>query len=679
MRISQATVERIQQTADIIEVVGDFVSLKKKGKDYTACCPFHNEKTPSFYVSPVKGIYKCFGCGKAGDTIRFVMDIENLNYGEALRYLAQKYAIDIEEEKGSPQTAEQQQAQSERESVLIALNFAKNYFVSLLHENPEGQGLGLSYFRERGFSDKTMQTFELGYSLEAWDGLLLSAQKQGFTTEILEKAGLLIAREDGRFYDRFRGRVMFPIHNTSGKTIGFGARILGSQKGQAKYLNSPETEVYHKSGVLFGLFQAKNAIRQADNCYLVEGYTDVISLHQAGVGNVVASSGTSLTPEQIQLIKRYSPNITVLYDGDAAGIKASLRGIDMILEAGLNVRALMFPNGDDPDSYLKKVGEASFQEYLKVEVKDFISFKAGLFAEEAARDPLRKAEVIRDIVQSISLIPDSINRSVFFKQCSRLLDVEEDILLAESNKIILKKAQQVENRRPNNYDRNNTTPLAQQTPPHEDEWHDLPPNVPSEDDLEGFLSETVVGVEGITTDKNAESIRLHERETMRFLLQYAATTIAEEYQLGSYALEQLDDIVFVTPIYRKMIGIFRQEAERNHVPEISFFTSHTDTEIQHEAISIISERYDISDNWFSMHRLRTEQEIDNLAENTYKQVQRLKVMVIKKMVKEKMLQLQEAERKQLPLEAIMSIMAEYKVLRDLAVGIEKELGVVVRR
>ncbi|SFC87862.1 DNA primase [Flexibacter flexilis DSM 6793] len=663
MRISQETVERIQQTADIIEVIGDFVPLKKKGKDYTACCPFHNEKTPSFYVSPAKGIYKCFGCGKAGDTIRFVMDIESLNYGEALRYLAKKYGIEIEED-AAPLSAEQQQAQSERESIFIALNFAKNFYANQLSQHPDGQALGLTYLRERGFLDKTIQAFELGYSSDTWDGLLQAAKKQGFTADILEKSGLLIRRDDGREYDRFRGRVMFPIHNTSGKVIGFGARILGSDKNQPKYINSPETEVYNKSEVLFGLFQAKNAIRQADNCYLAEGYTDVISLHQAGVANVVASSGTSLTAEQIQLIKRYTHNVTVLYDGDWAGIKASLRGIDMLLEAGLNVRAITFPDGDDPDSYLRKVGGSAFTAYLQTAAKDFISFKASLFAEDAARDPIRKAEIIRDIVQSISLIPDLINRSVFLKQCSQLLGVEEEILLAESNKIILKKQQQ-------------------QNPTHRPAVQagtQIPAPQPSPEmlDEQAFLAETQLTPDGVSRDKIGESIRLQERETMRFLLQYAAAAVSEEYKLGQYALAQLEDIVFVTPLYSRMIGIFREEMAKNHLPDYQFFVRYSDEEIRQEAASLIAERHELSESWFSMHHLYTEHEKDNLAYNAYKQILRLKAMVVKKLVNEKMQQIIQAEQQQATAETVEKLLMEYQVLHKLGADINKELGTVIK-
>ncbi|WP_310588873.1 DNA primase [Flectobacillus sp. BAB-3569] len=414
MRLDQETIERIKQAAQVADVIGDYVSLKKKGANLWACCPFHGEKSPSFSVSPAKGIYKCFGCGKAGDSVRFIMDIEGLGYGEALRHLAKKYSIAIQE---SPLTDEQLQAQNARESLYIALNYAKNYYQNNLFQHEEGQSIGYPYFKERGFSDKTIKAFELGYSLDIWDAFTRDALKNGYSIDVLEKAGLTIRKpEENKMFDRFRNRVIFPIHNVSGKTIAFGARILKADKNQPKYLNSPETEVYHKSNILYGIYQAKNAIRSKDVCYLVEGYTDVISLYQAGIENVVASSGTSLTLEQIRLIARFTQNITVLYDGDPAGIKASLRGMDMILEEGLNVKLVVFPQGEDPDSYVQKIGSDAFVQYITDHASDFITFKAELFLKEAGNDPFKRAELIKDMVGSISRIPDSIKRSVFFKK-----------------------------------------------------------------------------------------------------------------------------------------------------------------------------------------------------------------------------------------------------------------------
>ena len=440
MAISKETIQRIQDQADVLEVVSDFVSLKKKGANWMACCPFHDEKTPSFTVSPSKGIYKCFGCGRGGDAISFVMEIESASYPEALRYLANKYGIEIQEDEKL--TDEERAQQTERESILILLDYAAKYFEEMLHQHDEGKALGMSYFKERGFLPKTLETFHLGYSLAAWDGFTKVALKKGYSKELLQKAGLTIIKDDKKFFDRFRERVIFPIHNVSGKTIAFGARLLKKDKKQAKYLNSPETLVYHKSKVLYGIYQAKKTIRDQDECYLVEGYTDVISLHQGDIQNVVASSGTALTKEQIKLIRRFTNNITVLYDGDSAGIKASLRGVDLILEEDLNVRIVALPDGEDPDSYLKELGPTAFQKYLSEHKEDFITFKTQLYAQEAKDDPIKKAEMIREVVGSIMKIPDEIKRRVYFQSCSAMLGIDEATLIQEGNQLLKSKAYQ---------------------------------------------------------------------------------------------------------------------------------------------------------------------------------------------------------------------------------------------
>jgi len=392
---------------DIYEVISDFVQLKKSGSSYKALSPFVDEKTPSFMVSPAKGIFKCFSTSKGGDAITFLMEVDGLSYIEALKYLAQKYGVAIEEEERDENYIH---AQNERESLFITLNFAKNFFVEQLWENTEGKNIGLSYFKERGFEEETIKNFELGYALDQWQGLTDAAKKKGYKDEYLEKTGLKIVKED-KAYDRFRGRVVFPIHNVSGKVIAFGARALKSNEKGPKYINSPETELYTKSKILYGMYQAKNEIRNRSNCYLVEGYTDVVSLHQAGIKNVVASSGTSLTEDQIKLIKRYTENVTVLFDGDRAGIKASMRGIDMMLSGGLNVKAVPFPDGEDPDSYSKKIGGSQFKIYLEEEVQDFIRFKTDVYLT-GNTDPIKRADAIREIIESVALVSDSIKRTV---------------------------------------------------------------------------------------------------------------------------------------------------------------------------------------------------------------------------------------------------------------------------
>ena len=426
--IDKETVDRIFASANIVEVISDFVQLKKKGVNYQACCPFHNEKTPSFVVSPSKGLFKCFGCGKGGNAVTFVMEHENMTYPEALKYEAKKYGIEVAERELTP---EEERRNDDRESMMVVSSYAAEYFAKTLHETPEGQNIGIAYFRERGFSDATILAFGLGYCPGGGDTFTRQALKEGYKEEFLAATGLTIKREDGTYYDRFSTRVIFPIHGISGRVIAFGGRTMRTDKKVAKYLNSPESEIYHKSDVLYGLYQAKRAITQEDCCILVEGYTDVISMHQSGIENVVASSGTSLTEGQIRLISRFTKNVTVIYDGDSAGIKASLRGIDMILREGLNVRVVLLPDGDDPDSFARKHNATELRDFILGHEEDFISFKTRLLLDEAQGDPLKKAALISDIVQSISVIPDAITRSVYTRECAKQMEIDEQVLLRE--------------------------------------------------------------------------------------------------------------------------------------------------------------------------------------------------------------------------------------------------------
>lgn len=435
--ITKETIEKVLDAARIEEVVGDFVDLKKRGTSLIGNCPFHNEKTPSFHVSMAKGIYKCFGCGVGGDSLKFVMELEKYSYPEAIRYLADKYNIAIEEVERSPA---QLAAQDKRESLYVLSSWAGKFFKEQMWTTEVGQSIGLSYFKERGYREDIVKKFELGYSPDQWTALSDAAAAAGFHKDYLSLIGLSIEREDGSLYDRFRGRVIFPIHNLTGRVIGFGGRTLKTEKSVPKYVNSPESDIYHKSDVLYGLNFAKKAIMDKDSCYLVEGYADVISMHQAGVENVVSSSGTSLTTGQIKLIGRFTQNVVILYDGDAAGIKASLRGTDMLLEEGLNVKVLLFPDGNDPDSYVQSFGSTAFKEYIDTNQQDFIFYKTNILLKDAGADPIKRAEVIREVVQSIALIPDEIKVSVFIKQCSALLDMEERVLLTELNKMRLNKA-----------------------------------------------------------------------------------------------------------------------------------------------------------------------------------------------------------------------------------------------
>jgi DNA primase len=422
--ISQASIETVFETARVEEVIGDFVNLKRAGSNLKGLSPFVDEKSPSFMVSPVKQIWKDFSSGKGGNVVSFLMEHEHFTYPEAIRYLAKKYNIELEE---TVQTDENLAVANEKESMYLVSEFASKYFQDILLNNEEGKAIGLSYFKERGFTSDTIKKFNLGYSPESWDAFTKEALGKGYKLEFLEKTGLSIVKEDKQF-DRFKGRVMFPIQSMSGRVLGFGGRILTNDKKAAKYLNSPESEIYHKSKVLYGIYHAKQAIAKQNNCYLVEGYTDVIQFNQAGIENVVSSSGTALTPDQIRLINRLTPNITVLFDGDAAGLRASVRGIDLILEAGMNVKVCTFPDGDDPDSFAKKTSYEDLVLYLEDNAKDFIQFKASLLMLDAKNDPIKKADLIRDMVVSISKIPDRIKREIYIQECARIMDISEDVL-----------------------------------------------------------------------------------------------------------------------------------------------------------------------------------------------------------------------------------------------------------
>lgn len=424
--ISKSSIDTVFETARVEEVIGDFVQLKRAGSNFKGLSPFSDERSPSFMVSPVKQIWKDFSSGKGGNVVAFLMEHEHFTYPEAIRYLAKKYNIEIEE---TEQTQEEKANTDVRESMFLVSEFAKNYFHDTLIHSEEGKAIGYSYFKERGFTNDTIKKFALGYSPETWDAFSKEALGKGFKLEFLESTGLTIAKEDGKLIDRFRSRVMFPIQSMSGRILGFGGRILTNDKKAAKYLNSPESEIYHKSKVLYGIFQAKQAIAKQNNCFLVEGYTDVIQFHQAGIENVVASSGTALTPDQIRLVNRLTKNITVLYDGDAAGLRASIRGIDLILEEGMNVRVCTFPEGEDPDSFAKKTSYEDLVAYLENNAKDFIQFKASLLMNEAQNDPIKKADLIRDMVTSISKIPDRIKREIYIQECARIMDISEQVLL----------------------------------------------------------------------------------------------------------------------------------------------------------------------------------------------------------------------------------------------------------
>lgn len=609
--ISRDTIEEIKSRLDIIDVISDFVSLKKSGQNYKALSPFSNEKTPSFFVVPAKGIFKDFSSGKGGDAFTFVMEHEGLTYVEAIRYLAKKYGVEIKEDKASE---DYKAEQSEREGLFILMNFAKEYYKDLLLNHEEGRGVGLSYFRERGFNDRTLQKFELGYALNAWESFTEEAIRKGYNKELLEKTGLIVKKDDGSTYDRFRGRVIFPVHNISGKVIAFGARMLGKDKNQPKYINSPETDIYHKSDVLYGLFQAKNAIRNHDNCYLVEGYTDVISLHQADVENVVASSGTALTENQIKLIRRFTENVTVLFDGDAAGIKAALRGIDLILKGGLNVRVVLFPDNEDPDSYSRKVGTSEFQKFLKEKSKDFISFKADLYASEAGGDPIRKAESIKEIVSSIALIPDPVKRSVYIQETSHLLKISEAVLLTELNKLLIEERRKRERE-------------ALREPSA------LPMPV---EPVEDVAEQSRVDVQTM--------VYYQERETIRLLLNYADSKL-EDRHLSDFLLHELEDVEFTSPVFAGICKEFRKAMESGKVLNSSHFIQKGSEEVKKAVTDLITPRYDTSQHWGDKFKIYIPHESDLLNEMAYSNVLRLKFRVVQRLMEENLELVKLAESK----------------------------------
>lgn len=649
MRLTPETIDRIKQATDIVEVVSDYVSLKKRGANYQACCPFHNENTPSFSVNPARQIYKCFGCGAAGDSIKFVMDVDGVGYGEALRHLAQKYSIEVQEEQG---TDEQMVRQNERESLFIVLNYAKDFYQDQLRNTQEGQSIGLSYFKERGFNDATLKKFELGYSPDKWDSLTHAAKKKGYSSETLEKSGLTIKKEEtnSEGYDRFRGRVIFPIHSIAGKVIAFGARTLKTDKKSPKYINSPETEVYHKSDVLYGISQARAAIRQHDLCYLVEGYTDVLSLHQAGIENVAASSGTALTVEQIRLIGRFTPNVTILYDGDTAGIKAALRGLDIVLEEGLNVSVVTFPNNDDPDSYLRKIGAEAFREYLKKSTRDFISFKAETLLADAGGDPFKRAEVINEVVGSIVRIPEAIKRQIFFRLTADLLKVEEQTLISEGNKII----RQLRTKKPRDHDR---------SLPASPEDIDLPPDLFAP----GGYEEPSPAV------STKSKLYYQEESFVRLLVLFGDVELEPDYTVCKYVLGQIEEIAFADAVFHQLLTIFRTSFAENTIPKVDDFLSHSDPVIRNLTIDWTTAKYEVSNLWQDKFEIYIPSEIDLLDKSCFKFILRLKKAYLEEKMK---VCLQEIKTLKSD-EEIHKSQLEYLRLKNIAMMAAIELGIVV--
>ena len=602
--IDHATIERILDAAEITDVVSDFVTLRKRGVNMLGLCPFHNEKTPSFTVSPAKGIFKCFGCGKGGNSVNFIMEHETLTYPEALKWLAKKYGIEVVEQEESE---EEKQLKDERESLMIVSGFAQKFFTRYLWEENEGRTIGLSYFRERSFRDDILKKFEVGFAPDGKTPFTDAAQKQGYKIDFLEKTGLTIKRDDW-VRDRFAGRVMFPIHNLAGRVIAFGGRILKDDKTVAKYLNSPESEIYHKSRVLYGIFQAKRDITKADKCYLVEGYTDVLSMHQAGIENVVASSGTALTMEQIRMVRRFTPNITIIYDGDAAGIKASLRGIDLVLEEGMNVKVLLLPNGEDPDSFAKKMGASAFLDFIQKNETDFIRFKTQLLLKETENDPVAKARLITDVICSVAVIPESITRSVYIKECSRLLDVSEEVLYSEVRKQKWKQNEDFRKREER---------VERQV--------ESPPQI-----VEKVVSKTELSTEDL--------------EFLRFLLKHCNRTILmkdketrEEYGIlvKDMMIEEIehDDLVSENPLFRRIFNDVADNLENEEFDPWKHFVYHPSGEVSRLATDLLSDKYVESKRWTKAGAF-TEKEEDKLSELIPRIISEYKLSKVKLMLAE---------------------------------------------
>jgi DNA primase len=638
--IPQDTINEIKTRIDIVDVIGDFVNLKRSGQAFKGMSPFTNEKTPSFFVVPAKGIYKCFSSGKGGDAINFIMEYDGLSYTDALKYLAGKYGIEIVERE---LTDEDLKAQNERESLFIINNFAKDYFIDKLKNSDEGKAVGLSYFQNRGLQDEDIEKFELGYSLESWDDFLKHALEKGFSNEIIQKAGM-ISSQGEREYDRFRGRVMFPIHNQTGKVIAFGARTLKKDKKVPKYLNSPETDIYFKSKVLYGLHLAKGPIRKEDNCYLVEGYTDVISLHHFGIQNVVSSSGTALTIDQIQLLSRFSENVTVLFDGDPAGVRASLRGIDMLLEGGLNVKSVMLPEGQDPDSYSRELGSYEFKKFLDEKSEDFITFKVNLFVNEAKNDPVKKASAIKDIVESVSKIPDPIKRSVYIKETSGLLDMEESILISELNKIILKEYRKKQR-------------VDEQVPP-------LPEDVVQFPDLENTM-----------TDRLGLVLKRQERENIRSLLRFGLEKIDDDIFLYEYLFQELEEVNFSTPVYGQIYNMFKKGVSTDPNFSVQYIMESGNDEIRSEVIEMITDKYELSTLWGDKYKIRVPKEEDMLNSKAYSDMLRLKLANIRQLIHKNLAALQSSTKTE-DHEKFQKIHMELKKSEKEISGI---LGIVISR
>jgi len=623
--IEDKVIQEIKDRLDIVEVVGDFVSLKKSGSSYKALSPFTTEKTPSFFVSPSKQIFKCFSTGKGGDAIEFLKEVDSMTYIEAIKYLGEKYGVEINESESN------YVVNTEKESLLIVLNKTKEFFKENLNSS-DGKSIAISYFDHRNISKEMVEKFELGYSLDKWDSLYNHLIKNQFEDNQIINAGLILENNNKK-YDRFRNRVIFPIHNLSGKVIAFGARIIKDEKNQPKYINSPETSLYIKSKVLYGLYQSKNNIRKEDTCYLVEGYTDVISLFQIEINNVVSSSGTSLTNEQIKLISRYTKNITILFDGDKAGIDASLRGMDLILENDMNVKIVSFPEGEDPDSYSKKVGKDKFLEFIKLNETNLINYKINLLNTKYKNDPVKKSEMIFDIVRSISKIPNSIKRSVFLKEASNLLDINEQALISEMNKLLIGKE-------------NKFSPTN---------------NLIKEDKKEDNKTIT-------------SAINFYERECVRMLVNYGTTDFEviglDRKSFIDYFLNEIEDVEFENKNYLEIIEVFKREFKKDKIIDINYFLTDEFADLKDDIIDLSANKYEISKQWRDKFNIHVSEETDSLKKTTYTNILRLKFRLIRKMINDNMQNLNTSDKVNVDEETIKL----HNKLKSAEIDIAKKLG-----
>ena len=712
--IDQPTIDRILDAANIVDVVSEFVTLRKRGINYVGLCPFHTDKTPSFYVSPAKNICKCFACGEGGTAVHFIMKHEQLNYFDALRYLAKKYNIEIQERE---LTDKEKQRKSDRESMLIVNSWAQQYFTTQLYEHVEGKTVGLRYFAERGFREDTIRKFQLGYSLDKRDALYKEATKNGYKKEFLEKTGLVIAYDNGGVNDRFRGRVIFPVHTLSGKVVAFGGRVLKKDEKTAKYVNSPESEIYHKSNELYGIYFAKQAIVKEDRCFLVEGYTDVISMHQAGIENVVASSGTALTQGQIRLIHRFTSNITVLYDGDAAGIKAALRGIDLLLEDGMNVKVVLLPDGEDPDSFARKHNASQFSEFIKQSETDFIRFKTRLLLDDAGTDPIKRSALITDIIRTVAIIPDNIARSIYIRECSAMMEIDEQVLLNEVNKIRLSKEERqnmqgqvtppVSNTMsmiPEYPDLPGYQPVAgdsflppDDTVPLPDDYMPPPPppeeypmeetgpmDVPPPDYPPAQPPQTVQPVQPVQTGQPKRSpYEVYELTLLKYIVRYGEQILFDYVDEETnehivmrvaeyirYDLER-DDLTFYTPIIKSILDEAADKCKTEGFIASRYFLAHPDPNVSRLAANLISEKYQLS-KYHSKYR-ELEQEQDKLDQLVTREIYAMKDAYILRQIKETQLGIKEAHA-QGNEEKVFELMKQLTRLNEIKNVLSKELG-----